>query len=284
MDIKRIKGRIHNLLIGLDTFITSMTPQNPLKGSMVSSVSEWPKRDVALDIELQNRVQKLMSLMFCCQLSTEVVRKGSNGDGGYFISNTDRAYASIISFGVGSDISFELAIMDDNTLVHFYDNSINQIPTPVNNSTFFRETVGNYGVDLRQAISRISDSPMLLKCDIEGAEWELFGKAESSDISKFEQIVVEFHGIQYLYVDKIFEEQVKVLEKIFVTHVPIFCSSNNFGKFFVIGGHLVPEVLEVTYLRRDMHVCAQDKNSRCLRKFRNDPRSVAWTTTFDSQR
>jgi hypothetical protein len=284
MDIKKIKGRIHDLLIGFDSFMASLVPQNPLNGSMCNSVIEWPKSDAALDYVLQDRVQKLMSLMTCCPCETEVVRKGSDTDGGYFISSENTSYASIISFGVGSDISFETELMDDTTFAHFYDNSINQLPTPIQNSAFFKETVGKNGVDLSEAVSRISVSPILLKCDIEGAEWNLFGKAESSDISKFEQIVIEFHGLQFLYLDQIFEEQILALEKIFITHTPIFSSSNNFGKFFLIGGRLVPEVVEVTYLKRELHACAKIKNTRDLVRFRNDPNRIAWTTSFDSLR
>jgi hypothetical protein len=157
-------------------------------------------------------------------------------------------------------------------------------PQPSTIQLSLEKLSGGGGVDLNQAISRISVPPMLLKCDIEGTEWELFSKADSSEISKFEQIVIEFHGLQFLYLDKIFEEQIAALEKIYSTHAPIFCNSNNFGKFFLIGGRLVPEVLEVTYLSRELHDCAKINNTQHLGKFRNDPKSIAWTTSFDSLR
>jgi hypothetical protein len=284
MITKRMKRKLHEILICVDSLWSSTVPQNPLAGNMKTQSMPWPESDIATNFEMNTRVHKLINLLSSNNHECKIERKGSINDGGYFVFINPLPYDGIISFGVGSDISFEMALRNPKTVIHFYDNSVEQIPLDIANSVFFKETVGENGVKLDGAISRLRGSSLLLKCDIEGAEWKLFEEAESKVIQKFEQIVVEFHGLQYLYIDAVHAQRLCVLEKIFRTHIPIFTNSNNFGKVFLIGGLLVPEVLEVTYLRRDLHTCSNQGLKRRLPSIQNDSKAISWTTSFELPR
>jgi len=283
MMIRRIKGKLHEKLLQLYEFMGSMVPLNPMTGNMKLSIMQWPESDIATNFEIHKRVSKLMNLLSGSKHSCLVERRGSKNDGGYFVYKSERSIGGIISFGVGSDISFEVALKQHKSVIHFYDNSITQTPIVVTNSVFFNETVGIKGITLKEAVSRIGVSPLFLKCDIEGSEWGLLEEADTSDIQRIEQIVIEFHNLQYLYIERVYNQYLKVLEKLNSTHISIFTNSNNFGKAFVIGGFLVPEVLEVTYLRRDLHKCQNQDIQSSFPLIQNDPKNISWATSFEQR-
>lgn len=89
---------------------------------------------------------------------------------------------------------------------------------------------------------------MILKVDVEGAEWSVLNDVEENTIKRFSQIVFEFHGLTQL------ENREKIttaMKKLNQTHQLVHLHANNYGSYLLIGGKILPELIEGTYLLRD---------------------------------
>ncbi len=92
---------------------------------------------------------------------------------------------------------------------------------------------------------------LLLKVDVEGSEWEVFDGLPVRILKKFQQVVVEWHGIAENNFEYSADKKWEVLNKLHKHFHVIHVHQNNWGPIHSLGEFKVPTVLEVTYLRRD---------------------------------
>lgn len=90
----------------------------------------------------------------------------------------------------------------------------------------------------------------ILKIDIEGEKWSVFDGVNESILKKFRRIIVEFYGFASFQTEQQTDRMLQVLEKLEKTHEVVSPHANNFGSYRCFGFLLVPDVIEVTYLRR----------------------------------
>ena len=188
-------------------------------------------------------------------------RIGKDFDGGYVMldnfnaDSVDAAY----SFGIASDVSWDLEIAGRGIDVFMYDHTIDGLPNDHPGFHYFKlgitgEKKGTDLKTLKEIIAQNGHSHcknMIMKMDIEGCEWDVFQHAESSIIDQFSQIVVEFHDlIAAVYDAKVLSTVVGVLEKINKTHQVLHVHANGSSIPLWIGGLVMPDVIEVTYARR----------------------------------
>ena len=102
---------------------------------------------------------------------------------------------------------------------------------------------------LREAVqfTKMSDVPersLLMKMDIEGAEWEILARTDLATLSKFRQLVIEFHGLQHEERHAEYLAAMKVLQQagFQVVHV----HGNNCCDVYRKDGLEIPEFIEVT--------------------------------------
>lgn len=88
---------------------------------------------------------------------------------------------------------------------------------------------------------------MILKMDVEGGEYGSFRMMDSSLIEKFDQIIMEIHGIND---ENKTDEIVELLDKINKTHHLVHIHLNNNGVAFVIRGCVFTDAIEVLFLKR----------------------------------
>jgi hypothetical protein len=93
---------------------------------------------------------------------------------------------------------------------------------------------------------------VILKVDIEGSEWESFKDFPRESMLRCEQIIFEYHGLQSLYQQANFNHYLQFLDRILETHEIVNSHINNWDSFEIIEGIPVPNVLEVTYVRKDL--------------------------------
>jgi hypothetical protein len=186
-----------------------------------------------------------------------LIRVGDEFDGGYAISSEISPNANCISIGVGTNISFDIEIAERLKSVHLYDHTVAGLPRPApENVSFFDKGLGLVSnstfVTLQEAILKFpSESPLILKMDIEGAEWSILENIDMQTLSRFEQIVIEFHDLHQINNLKFFDTVIRCLTNLNSYHAIVNRHPNNWGKFDIIHGVAVPDVLEVTYLKRD---------------------------------
>lgn len=188
----------------------------------------------------------------------DMVRIGGQGDGGYVMA--DPGHNGIAySFGVSSYAPWDLEMANRGFKVFQYDGTIDAPPNLHPNMHFFKNNVSGLPVPppgektIQQIFSENghdSNTNIVLQCDIEGAEWDLFENMSPLELSKFKQIIVEFHSLDP-HQDR-FQRYLKILQKINQTHVSVHVHFNNHSSITYIPGHvMLGTLLEITYIRND---------------------------------
>jgi hypothetical protein len=203
-------------------------------------------------------------------------RFGASGDGGYIMLNDLKKTDFLISAGIGDNSSFENALMQrisggiaiDHTVPNFKASSAN---LEVIHQRLTSALEPN-SLTLQKLIERNAANDYLLKLDIEGDEWAILQKVSPLDLSKFRQIIVEFHWLYSITDFNQFNKMNSVLRRLNYSHATVACSANNWGDFQEIAGYQLPDVIEVTYARRASY---QFKNFQQINfdklQFKNDP-------------
>jgi hypothetical protein len=187
-------------------------------------------------------------------------RVGRQYDGGYvmldhFPNTTTAAY----SFGVSDDVTWDEQIADRGIPVFLYDHTIPSLPKTHPLFTFVRTGVcgfkrGKNLMTLEECLANnghAKATDLLLKIDVEGCEWDVFAQTPIEVMQKFQQIVIEFHGLTgAVYNPNSFREVISVLEKINLTHQSVHVHGNCACITVAIRRLILPDLLEVTYVRR----------------------------------
>ena len=185
-----------------------------------------------------------------------LVRIGRNNDGGYLMLNDFHKGGIAYSFGISNDVSWDKAMADCGYDVFMYDHTISALPEE--NDRFHWEKIGVASdktedpqlKSLEELIFHNGHSQrkeMILKMDVEGAEWGCFSMTNSETLAQFDQIVLELHEIiQFRKCDEI----LSVLQKIYRTHQCIHVHFNNLGYCTTIDGVPYADCVEVTFVRR----------------------------------
>jgi len=99
------------------------------------------------------------------------------------------------------------------------------------------------------------DRSLLLKIDVESAEWKIFAEEPVENMKKFREIVVEYHWIHEVENHKLYLDAVKQIENagFAVAHM----HGNNYGgPMQDFGDFSIPDVIEVTYIQKPEAGCA----------------------------
>ena len=132
----------------------------------------------------------------------ELIRIGAEYDGGYVLIDNFYSNGIAYSFGIRDEISWDNEIADCGYQVFMYDMTIEDIPYHRPEFHFFREGIGGTKDPIQKLdtlenfIARNghqNSRNMILKMDVEGAEWDFLETVKSETLAQFDQIVLEFH-------------------------------------------------------------------------------------------
>ena len=161
------------------------------------------------------------------------------------------------SIGISQDVSWDLEMAVNGYQVYQYDHTINCLPE--NNHAFHWKKIGITGGEETTKLKKITTllrdnghvdvSGMVLKMDVEGYEWNVFAGLEEKTLLQFDQIVAEIHN---LAADEDRELKIQALENLAKTHRVIHIHANNYGFADYCGDLIMPDLLEVTWLRKDL--------------------------------
>lgn len=190
-----------------------------------------------------------------------LVRIGNEHDGGYVMAD-DLTGEVAYSFGIGDNPSWDLMMTQYGYDVYMYDHTISKsqlVDCCSEKMHFFKKGISdsietdelkNLEDYLRENKHEEKEN-MILKMDVEGAEWGFLEKVSADTLMKFSQIVFEFHDINTL--DEILKKKiVNGLHKLYLTHRVIHVHGNNWGGSISYSGRIFPDAWEVTYLRKDL--------------------------------
>lgn len=185
-------------------------------------------------------------------------RYGRRADGGYiFLSELCDQTRIVYAYGVGDDTSCDNDLAKENKQIYLFDPTISEDSPCLNEMTEY----GGYinGVKNRNFIftkepfskdfaSHIKqndherEDDMILKVDVEGAEWDGFLNCESLIFKCFSQMVIEFH-----HVTDGDETQKAVFKKILKYYYISHMHGNNWSPI----NNGIPETLEISFVRKD---------------------------------
>ena len=199
--------------------------------------------------------------------SEHLIRKGNQFDGGYVICNKITSGSTyLLSLGVGDNITFEIELNTDLAHTIFVDHSILALPCPLPNSTFINKKVSTIAgfktINLQECLDMIPKNVYaILKIDIEGSEWDSLANLELTELSRFTQIVGEFHNFHGIYQHEHLIKVLNTLKKINKTHVNVNLHPNNWSNFKIINGIAIPDVVELTFIRKDLFDSLTDQKT-----------------------
>jgi hypothetical protein len=219
-------------------------------------------------IARQRGVFETLALLAPFDLPTErKIRIGGPGDGGYVLVDRLRPAQAVMSFGIGPSVTFDLDLAERGHAVLMFDHTIPALPGSHALFTWFAEGVAGVA-DRAQSLSTLADhmaklppggEAPILKLDVEGAEWEVLAETPVSLLKRFEQIVIELHGLERLAEPQFRSLAWKVLASLSSAFTLCHVHANNFGAIRMVADFPVPETLEVTYLRRDLAPAAPSR-------------------------
>ena len=192
------------------------------------------------------------------------IRIGDQHDGGYLLVNDLLPTDVCLSFGIGSNYTFDAEIAKYCEKVLMFDHTIPKPQLPSNNMFFYSRGVSNIRSENFVTLEEIiSDTPtsndIILKIDVEGAEWRVLKDTKGEFLSRCRQIVAEFHNLHQIGSEDFFKEVVASLQSLAVNHTLVNVHINNWAKYEIVQGMLFPDVIEVTYIRKPIGSNTLDK-------------------------
>ena len=210
------------------------------------------------------RCAEVVALLRPCRVDgVGFVRVGGHHDGGYVMlddfgpSGVGAAYGC----GVGDEVSWEFAMAERGFDVFLYDHTVARPPVSHPRFRFSRTglcghpAVANCATldALVAANGHENRRDLILKMDVEGAEWATLAAASEETLARFRQIVVEFHDLGDAIDPARRGPLLEVLAKLRRTHQSVHVHGNCTQLPVWIGDLVLPRVLEVTYVRREDH-------------------------------
>ncbi len=190
-------------------------------------------------------------------------RVGGDGDGGYvMLDDIDpRATPVAYSLGIGGDVTWDHEIAERGIDVYMYDDTVVAPPQSHRRFHFRKVRIAAESdgpgrrtiTDILDADGQATRERMLLKCDIEGAEWAVFAGCPPEIMGRFSQIVVEWHGLAAALHGPRYAEVRGVLDRLHETHQAVHVHGNNCSIVYAAPRIVLPDVLEVTYVSRAIY-------------------------------
>ena len=200
-------------------------------------------------------ISKILKRLLPYKTGFDLIRLGDDNDGGYLVpddlSNISRNYSA----GVGNLTKFEKDLEDKysipSSMVDFNDVDPKLLPKK---SKFLKKRIGisSYGENLSiNDWLDIENGEIILKMDVEGDEYLILSSISDKNLKKIRILVIEIHDLRHLRNYSFFKTFEKILLRLnnffYICHLHV----NNVSKVKDIGGYNVPDMLEVTLIRKN---------------------------------
>ena len=210
-------------------------------------------------VEAQARAQRILAHLEPQQVAQFTkIRVGNAGDGGYVMLNDFHGIEAAYSLGINDDVTWDRHMADLGIDVYQYDHTISRLPEAHERFHWFKTGIGitKQGIydtlpNLMQANGHAASTELLLKCDIEGSEWEMLRALSHNQLRQFRQIVLETHGWQMLSERDTILPIEAAIANLAVSHRLVHVHANNHAAYALVGGIPLPAVLELTFVRID---------------------------------
>jgi len=214
------------------------------------------------DFELQTQIRNTLRLLEPQKVKGHrKARFGSANDGGYVHLDDFEGVDTALSLGIDHNINWDKDVADRGLTVYQFDYGVDDPAPDDPRMAFFKVMIGpnsGPGVETLETLVERFDKKrerpnILLKMDIECAEWTVIEATSLDTIARFSQITCELHNFQGLSHEGWRQTCFRALRKLAKFYAPIHVHANNCADFTIIAGVPVPEILEVTFANRALY-------------------------------
>lgn len=205
----------------------------------------------------QADILKLLRLLQPLNLGLEFVRAGNPHDGGYIIPKDPDGIDAVFSMGISEDDSFDRDFTARAIPVFQFDPTIEAPPSQHPCATFHKMAFGSFNGTLHSTLDHIFEvtgvnhNRVLLKTDVEGGEWYGLSLASDAALARVKVITGEFHQFEQLAEPKIYALMLDTLQKLEQHFYTVVVAVNDNCRMAQICGIPVPNLLELTLVRKD---------------------------------
>lgn len=145
------------------------------------------------------------------------------------------------------------ALPQSNDAFHFFKEGISGIADEKNHLNTLESFIKTNGHEGKRN--------MILKMDVEGAEWSFLSTVSSKTLSQFDQMTFEFHNLISPKSQEAMDQTIDCFWKINQTHSLVHVHANNYGSFITINEKILfPDTLELTYVKTANYELEYDEN------------------------
>jgi len=186
-----------------------------------------------------------------------LIRVGSEADGGYLLPNDLEGISCLYSPGVEKTASFELDIANRGIKCFMADYSVDSAPFHHENFIFEKKFIGISDDDVYMKLSTwVSKSnaignDFILQMDIEGAEFEVLMDLDEKVLQQFRVMIIEFHDFDGLLNRSSFRLINLTFRKLLKYFEIVHIHPNNSNKPIKYLDYEIFHALEFTFLRKD---------------------------------
>lgn len=221
--------------------------------------NEWHTR-----LTEKRELANALSALFPMDYQPGLERIGNPGDGGYVLPKDLADIEFCISPGCNKVWDFEKDIYKlygiKSILIDKQEMKPFDLVAPHVFEPYWLGTVDEYETRTIDHFVKLADSmsgimkDYLLQMDIEGAEWKVLEATTVKSLKRFRIMVIEFHNFRFLRNNLYFQTIFKpIFAKILQNHAVVNINGNNNCPLWSLGTlpFDFPDVLEITFLRRD---------------------------------
>ena len=185
----------------------------------------------------------------------ELIRLGEDNDGGYLIPNDISGIKKNYSAGVGNLSQFEKDL-EKKFLIFSNMVDLNEVDEGIlpRKSKFLKRKISLISSREELSINDWLDNEkdeVIFKMDIEGDEYLTLSSISEENLNKIRVLIIEIHDLRNLRNYFFFKTFEKILAKLNKSFYICHLHANNSSKIKNIGGFDIPDMLELTLIRKD---------------------------------
>ena len=208
----------------------------------------------------RDRLVSLINKLKPVKTQIELMRVGSNQDGGYLIPDDIEGISACFSPGVEHTSTFEKDLFDSFGInSHLADYSVDGPPEYFNPLSFTKKFLGAINNDVYMTLdSWVKSTPeyesigdLLLQMDIEFGEYTTLLATSEEILKRFRIIVIEVHHIDKWGHPSFFNIAESFFDKLLQHFHVVHAHPNNYGTVVNVSGVELPETIEFTLLAKN---------------------------------
>jgi hypothetical protein len=217
----------------------------------------FKKKIIDLDTNSHELIN-FLTLLYPKNTEHELIRIGSEADGGYLVPNDLIGVNICFSPGVSDNSNFENELSKKYNIKSFMcDNSVNG--PSIKNNLFVFDKLHLDVINTKNTI-RLKDwfkkydegsTSNLLQMDIEGAEYKVILDTPLKILKNFRILVVEFHHFDLLFNEMYFTTMSSAIKKLLQDFEILHLHPNNCCGIFEYNNIRIPKVVELTFINKD---------------------------------